>query len=405
VLQNASVQESLYDRPSAQKGSDRSRFAILRLPVAAVVAVCVSVSVPRFSIGRNASALVRGDLTEVVPRADRVAFEIMRGVSTDTFHTGSPRFDGEWTFGTNQMAILGLTQIVLAHDNRPDLAKRWLPAIRKATATLMAPATRAFATQAWGDDAMEHLTDGSNRDAWLGYVALSLGMSKKADPMFAYDREYDAIVAALRMRVERSNNGLFETYPGETYPVDVSSAVAAISLYDSLHGKDASLFVTTWSDLIRTRFIDSRSGYLGQTASNGEAGIPRGSGTALAAYFLGFTKSALARELFDALKQHGDQVTFGFSTIREYPSNALGGTGGGGDIDSGPVIFGASVSATGFTLGSARRFGDVALFTRLHRTAELFGMPYSTNKTNGYAVGGPLGDAILLAMETAAPIK
>ncbi len=101
--------------------------------------------------------------------------------------------------------------------------------------------------------------------------------------------------------------------------------------------------------------------------------------------------------MFTALKTNGDRDLFGFSTIREYPV----GVSGSGDIDSGPVIFGSSVSASGFTLASARRFGDRKLFRRLNNTASLWGVPYSGSHGRGHAIGGPLGDAILLAMYTA----
>lgn len=89
----------------------------------------------------------------------------------------------------------------------------------------------------------------------------------------------------------------------------------------------------------------------------------------------------------------------GFGAMREYPS----GRSGNGDIDSGPVVLGASVSATGFALASSRLHGDRETFVGLYRTAHLFGLPVGDSAGFRYVSGGPLGNAILLAMLTAGP--
>jgi hypothetical protein len=369
---------------------------LIRVLTALVVALAVLALVPQRLVGQNSDALFRGDRGEVLPLADHVADSINSGVTTEAFSTGSKRFDGEWAFGTHQMAVLGLSQVLLANPSDAGLADRYLPAIRKASAVLLAPKTRAFGTEAWGSDALESL-DELDRDAWLGYVALALSVHRQVDPDFPFVEVHDKIVSALRKRIEANPTGLFETYPNETYPVDVSASVAAIKLHGILTGENISEFVANWFTLFNERYIDSNTGYLMQATDGTELGVPRGSGTSLAAYFVGFADSTTAANMFRALRKEGDRNLFGFSTIREFPR----GVDGSGDIDSGPVIFGSSVSATGFTLASARRFGDRKLFRRLNNTASLWGVPYSAAVGRGHAIGGPLGDAILLAMYTA----
>ena len=296
------------------------------------------------------------------------------------------------------MAILGLSQVLRSHPDRHDLAKRWLPAIRRASEVILAAETRKFATEAWGNDALEHLTDIDRGDAWLGYVALSLGLHRSVDPDFAFVTEHDQIVAALKTRIAASPSRLIETYPGETYPVDVAAAVAAIGVHDQLtHDPTGKAFVHTWTRYLSEHYVDQSSGYLAQNVSGGEVGTPRGSGTSLAAYFLGFVDEATSRRLYNALRRNSARTALGFATIREFPV----GVSGTGDIDSGPVLFGASVSATGFTLSSAKRFRDRTLFTHLYNTASLFGVAFPSGHGTGHAIGGPLGDAILLAMCTA----
>src|SRR5207237_1277222 len=89
----------------------------------------------------------------------------------------------------------------------------------------------------------------------------------------------------------------------------------------------------------------------------------------------------------------------GFGGIREYP--LPGGRGGAGDIDSGPVVLGVSVAASGFGLAGARMFRDAPRFRALYRTAYLFGAPVTRGEARGFLAGSGLGDAILLAMMTA----
>ena len=80
--------------------------------------------------------------------------------------------------------------------------------------------------------------------------------------------------------------------------------------------------------------------------------------------------------------------------VREYPA----GQHGRGDIDSGPIVLGYGVSATGFALGAARAHGDARTFRALYATLHLFGAPRRDDGGLELLSGGPLGNAIALAM-------
>lgn len=66
----------------------------------------------------------------------------------------------------------------------------------------------------------------------------------------------------------------------------------------------------------------------------------------------------------------------GVKAIREYPP----GQEGNGDVDSGPLILGASPTASVFAISGARIVGARPLFTALYRSMDLFGS-FSDNKT------------------------
>ena len=122
---------------------------------------------------------------------------------------------------------------------------------------------------------------------------------------------------------------------------------------------------------------------------------PRGSGTAVASYFLSFADARLSRRLFESLRTDGLVCAIGFCGIREYAP----GFHGKGDGNAGPMLMGVSVGATGFTLGAARAHGDRELYRDLYRSAHLAGVPVGGGTK--FAAGGTLGNALLLAMLTA----
>jgi hypothetical protein len=217
--------------------------------------------------------------------------------------------------------VLGLSQILLANPKRTDLRDRWLPAIRKASEILLSTKTRAFGTEAWKSDAIEELASPVGRDAWLGYIALALSLHRQVDPEFGFADVHDRIIRSLRTRIEGSPTGLFETYPSETYPVDVAACVAAIALWGEANGSrgessDVRQLVDQWTKGVSVRYVDPLSGYLSQSVSGDVPGIPRASGTALAAYFLGFVRAPsahrLSRALFEALERTVTETLWGF---------------------------------------------------------------------------------------------
>jgi hypothetical protein len=366
----------------------------LRRALAVLAGALTLALAPSEAVGRDADAVFEGDPSVLLPRADHLV--ATADVHAGDFHTGGSRFDGEWALMTHVMAMLAWSQITRAH---PELLDRYRAAMARSTAALLEPAARAFATSAWSSDALDALDDPAPRDAWLCYVAVALSSRRLVDASFEPVALHDRMLASLQRRIERRRDRMIETYPGEAYPADVSACIAAIALDARRRGDDATAFVASWADTIAAAALDPSSGYLAQSLHGGRAGPARGSGTALVAYFLGLAGSPLARMLWESGLSPGERTLAGFGAIREH-----GTPGSGGDIDSGPVVLGVSVSATGFSLGVARQHGARDAFARLHRTACLFGVPYASERGAGFVTGGPLGDAILLAMETAAPV-
>ncbi len=366
----------------------------------AIAAALVAVRwVPALWCGRDAAAWMRGDPAIQQALAEEMArFEARDGARAAL--PAADRFTGEWALVTHQMTALGLAQLCLAH---PAWKERYAPVVTRAALASFRPEMRGFGTHAWkGEDALASL-GGPHGHAYLAYPALAVGMARLIDPAFPEDvaAQHDALVAAYERRLMASPTGLIETYPGEAYPTDVAAVAAAIAVHGRVTGADHRAVIAHWADLVRRVQIDPASGLVIQRMGALDArphDAPRGSGTALAAYFAGFADRGVADLLAEGVLRH-ESTLLGFGAIREYAE----GHDGAGDIDSGPVVLGVSVSATGFALAPARAMGRADAFTRIYRTTDLFGLPVAGGDRLRFAVGGPIGNALLLALLTSGP--
>jgi hypothetical protein len=321
-------------------------------------------------------------------RADALARSVERPSAT-SFATGSPRFDGEWRLAMFVMGAMGFGQLAIEHEPETNL-----DAMERCLDAMLERSVRSFDTEAWHADALE---ESAGHVGFLGYAALPLALHEVLRPGSRFASQESAMVGALVRRIDASPAGLVETYPGETYPVDNAAALAAIALHHrARHAPPPAALERGIEALKRT--VDPRSGLMAQavTATGVVRDAPRASGTALASYFLSFADGPLSRALFIATSRQFRTV-LGFGGILEVPR----GSAAAEDIDSGPVVLGFGVSASGFALGASRVHGDFDTFRAVLATAHLFGAPLDENGTRTYAFGGPLGDAILFAMLTA----
>jgi hypothetical protein len=374
---------------------------VAKLPAArrfALAMACLLLSVlvvPRIFCGCAGGALFDGDAAAQDAMAKRLAAAVQERPGNFFYVTGMPRFDGQASLAVYQMTILGLGQIVLEHPEKRD---EYLPVMRFAADKLVDPGTLHYAAMVYGQHAAVRMDPGEGH-AYAGYINIALGMLRLVDPRTPHAKLHDRLTEELKSRLLRSPTGLFETYPEETWPPDVAVVAGSIGLHAKATGADIGKEMDAWGERFAHCAVH-RSGYLIQRVKSGTcnaADAPRGSGTAIASYALGFSNPALSRQLHGALAERGLISLAGLGGIREYAD----GFRGGGDTNAGPILFGASVGGTGFALGAARMNGDRDLYIRLYRSAHLFGVPVSSGDGDSFALGGVLGNALLLAMLTA----
>jgi len=365
-------------------------------------------TIPHRVCERDAAAYFDGD----VARIDAVAASVSKWTSEElaesSFATGSRRFDGEWLFGTYMMAAMGFGQVALASDD-PGRRAESIKRMERCLDAMLSPAARMFDRDAWSMDALASVDEpaGASTDrghvAYLGYAGLALGLHRLVAGASRFDERHDAIASALARRFAASRTGLVETYPNEVYPVDNTAALGALALHAKATHTAPAPGLTRGLDAIRTHGVQLTSGLLAQaidatTAAPRDPG--RGSGTALAAYFLAYADPALSASLYRAVHRELFRTIIGFGVVLEHPASC-DDCAGRVDIDSGPTLFGFGVSATGFAIGASRANDDRDAFGSLYATAHLFGAPFDEGATRTFATGGPLGAAILFAMITA----
>jgi hypothetical protein len=177
-----------------------------------------------------------------------------------------------------------------------------------------------------------------------------------------------------------------DAYPSQAWPCDTTVAVACLALHDSLYPVRYQGDIQAW--LERT----GKGLFPHQVRPRSEPS--RGTSQVMIQRFLFEIDPELASQQYEDFREDFVTTRFGLPGVREHPT----GQDGSGDIDSGPLVFGFSFSATGVVPGAARLHRDVALLEPFGQLIHTFGFP-----VRGRYLGGvlPVADALLVWSRTA----
>ena len=203
-------------------------------------------------------------------------------------------------------------------------------------------------------------------------------------------RERDVLVAAFAA----SPSGLLPSYAGGYWPCDNLVAMAAVVRASTLLGDDdvAALGHRLVDPLLpyrdpATTLLPHRTDATGRSLEG-----PRATSQSLIQTALPVVAPDLAPQAWLAYRSAFVTREAGLVGVREFPS----GTKGSGDVDSGPLILGVSLSATVVTVAAARANGDTGQSATLDQEAEVLGLPLEWRGERRYALGAlPIGDAWL----------
>jgi hypothetical protein len=255
-------------------------------------------------------------------------------------------------------------------------------------------------------------TDGSTRlddnNLFWSHLALILGVERymrcegrvcpAADDE---DRLHERVVGHLRGRTMQTGVFAAPSYPGSPmWPADQTVTLLALRLYDVTHG--TSLASEPLSGFLATLrpLRDRQTGLFPSSLSPQvrRYRVPRGCATSWSVSYLAQLDVPAAREQYDAARAAFGKSILGVGGFREWPS----GREGPSDLDSGPVVFGVGIAATGLGLGAARLFGDESIYATIRRSVLVFGLP-AWWPWKGYWAAPLLGEAILFDGRSARP--
>jgi hypothetical protein len=215
---------------------------------------------------------------------------------------------------------------------------------------------------------------------------------------------FEAGSRALAAAFDASPSPFLTAYPGQAWPCDSTVAIASLRLAGTVT-QTAEFAPTVDRWVTRARgLLDPATGLLPHYVDPVTGALvdgARGTSQAIIQRFLVDVDPVFAREQYPRFRDGFlDRPLWLGPAIREYPH----GVDGAGDVDSGPLIRGISLSTTVVALGAAQAHGDHSLAAALAGFGEFAGIPLTTFHTKRYALGlVPIGDAFLAWSKTARP--
>ncbi|MBB6173749.1 hypothetical protein HNR23_003809 [Nocardiopsis mwathae] len=295
-------------------------------------------------------------------------------------------------------ALYGLSWINVARLDR-GYGDRALQEARWALARLESPAgTGPFPTDAEPAYGVFH----AGWTAWLRgrIVELAGGPEQAPDEAAALRADAEELRDAFDDALD-SGTPYLAAYPGQSWPVDSVVAVAALELDDRLHGSFVHAdTVRAWTHAVQAR-LDPVTGLIPHRVDAG-TGEPiqgaRGSSQALLLRFLAEIDPEWAAADYRTFRSLFTSDVGMLPGVREYPRD----DDSPGDIDSGPLIYGLSASASTVALGNAILFYDKPTADALTGFAEATGMAVESGGRRFYLGGAvPVGDAFMVWSLTA----
>lgn len=305
-------------------------------------------------------------------------------------------FQAEWALVTASMTASAITNIAFQFpETREDAIKE----IEEIIKVVLSEDLRKIGYMTWDKDPLEKLSPYNTQIWYLAHLGMVLSSYKYCGGDDSYDSLHREINLAMVQALELAPIPYLETYPNETYSADNTVMYASIKLFDNLYGKDHSELYEKWISYSKDSMVDKKTGIIKSyiIPQSGPSFDSRGSWVGWMSFYLPIVDQEFARDQYTRAKKHFFSKAFGFKVCREFPKgvNAIG------DVDSGPVIFGASPSGTGFITGGAMHQKDYKSLNGFLTTAEFIGTSVSFGGKKHYLFSPLVGDAIMLAMKTA----
>jgi hypothetical protein len=214
-----------------------------------------------------------------------------------------------------------------------------------------------------------------------------------------YDPLIHRIAGALNQSFQTSRQGILKSYRDMWWISDNLPALSALARYDRIYRRDTSAARNKFLQHVKAHYLDARTGLLCTYVDADHVRQiqgARGISTMYGLHFLGDLDDAFATNQYHLARQHFVREIFGVAAVREFAE----GTGGTGDIDSGPLVFGLGPSASGFAIAAAAAMQDKATAGALLKAAVVAGLPEFRSTELAYTLMPPVGQAVILFGKT-----
>lgn len=249
---------------------------------------------------------------------------------------------------------------------------------------------------------VEEVADLGSHGLYLSHLNLILGCYRYVSGDTRYDALHHRISAHLAAGSLADGDFHIRSYPNSAkWPADQTVTLCSLFLHDQIHGTDLSTPpIQGWRNYMHHYARDRATGLPYSSISPlPDAAIARGCALSWSALFMSQFAPDDAAELYQRYRAAYSRRILGCGGFREWPA----GHDAGIDADSGPIVFGMGVSASGLGVGPARLFRDYDQYTGIMRAASVCGMPQVFGERREYRIAPILGEAILFHAVTATP--
>gem|GEM_PF-1198571 len=231
-----------------------------------------------------------------------------------------------------------------------------------------------------------------------GIVLLQDPTRRQTEEVEAFRRASARIASAFRDTGET----FLPSYPGAIWPCDSFAAMLSLQVHDHLLGPTYEKLRRQWL-VDAKKYVEKKHGLLPHSLdviSDTPVQGPRATSQTMLLRFARELDPQWAQQQYEVFRRLFIAYPVALPGVREYPA----GDKGRADIDSGPLIFGISLSSSTVAIGTAKMFGDREVVDGLSRAVEAYGMALRFGGKKRYMFGLlPVGDAFVLWSKTAVP--
>lgn len=375
--------------PGTTASPVRSLFRFALMAAAVLLAVGLGwLNVRLYAVPRGAA--VRGEVAEdAVPQLTNIGRRLRAGEGADMQRI----FPEGWFFSH---ALYGFAWVNVGLQTQdPGLRQHAIDEVRWVLQRMDTPeGLGPFTARTQVDHGVFYL---GWKNRLLGGL-LALQPAPTSAETAEFHRQSEQLAAAFRATPSRH----LDAYPGQAWPCDNVMALASLRLHDELFGPQFGDVIDSWLDFTRAH-LDPQTGLVVHKIDGRSGAMLIAARASTQVYMLSLLPELspdFARDQYARFRRLFVQDWLGYLPVREYPK----GKSGAGDVDTGPLIFGISPSATVVSIAAARANGDFELAERTVILSESIGAPWTTVGEKSFGFGTVVvADAFLVWGKTLVP--